>query len=55
LKASEELILLIDKHLAAVLRLADRAMVIEKGRSVWTGTSTELAATAHIRDQYLHL
>jgi branched-chain amino acid transport system ATP-binding protein len=55
LKAEGESILLIDKNLAAVLRLADRAVVIEKGCSVWTGTSTELAAAPRIRDQYLHL
>jgi branched-chain amino acid transport system ATP-binding protein len=55
LKAEGESILLIDKNLSAVLRLADRVVVIEKGRSVWTGTSTELAAAPHIRDQYLHL
>ncbi len=42
LKAEGESILLIDKNLSAVLRLADRAVVIEKGRSVWTGTSAEL-------------
>jgi branched-chain amino acid transport system ATP-binding protein len=55
LKGEGESILLIDKHLSAVLRLADRAVVIEKGRSVWTGTSAELAAAPRIRDQYLHL
>jgi branched-chain amino acid transport system ATP-binding protein len=55
LKARGESILLIDKNLSAVLRLADRAVVIEKGRSVWTGTSSELGAAPHIRDQYLHL
>jgi branched-chain amino acid transport system ATP-binding protein len=55
LKAEGEAILLIDKNLSAVLRLADRAVVIEKGRSVWTGTSSELAAAPQIRDQYLHL
>jgi branched-chain amino acid transport system ATP-binding protein len=55
LKADGESILLIDKNLSAVLRLADRAVVIEKGRSVWTGTSAELAGAPQIRDQYLHL
>jgi branched-chain amino acid transport system ATP-binding protein len=55
LKADGQSILLIDKNLSAVLRLADRAVVIEKGRSVWTGTSSELGAAPQIRDQYLHL
>jgi branched-chain amino acid transport system ATP-binding protein len=55
LKAEGESILLIDKNLSAVLRLADRGVVIEKGRSVWSGTSSALAEAPHIRDQYLHL
>ena len=55
LKARGQSILLIDKNLSSVLRLADRAVVIEKGRSVWNGTSSELGAAPQIRDQYLHL
>ncbi|WP_203076174.1 ABC transporter ATP-binding protein [Falsiroseomonas ponticola] len=55
LKAEGQAILLIDKNLAAVTRLADRHVVIEKGRTVWTGTSTELAAAPQVRDSYLHL
>ena len=35
LKTEGQSILLIDKNLAAVLRLADAAVVLEKGRSVW--------------------
>src|SRR3954463_3216142 len=49
LKAAGQSILLIDKNLSAVLRLADRAVVIEKGRTVWTGTSGQLAASPKIR------
>jgi branched-chain amino acid transport system ATP-binding protein len=55
LKAEGQAILLIDKNLAAVTRLADRHVVIEKGRTVWTGTSAELAAAPQVRDSYLHL
>jgi len=55
LKSEGQTILLIDKNLSAVLRLADRAVVIEKGRTVWTGTSAELAADPAIRDTYLHI
>jgi branched-chain amino acid transport system ATP-binding protein len=55
LKAEGQAILLIDKNLAAVTRLADRHVVIEKGRTVWTGSSAELAATPRVRDEYLHL
>ncbi len=55
LKAEGQAILLIDKNLAAVTRLADRHVVIEKGRTVWTGTSAQLAAAPEVRDNYLHL
>jgi branched-chain amino acid transport system ATP-binding protein len=55
LKAEGQAILLIDKDLAAVMRLADRHVVVEKGRSVWSGTSAELAASPELRETYLHL
>ncbi|WP_159349071.1 ABC transporter ATP-binding protein [Roseomonas harenae] len=55
LKGEGQSILLIDKNLSAVLRLADRNVVIEKGRTVWTGTSAELAAAPDIRDTHLHI
>ena len=55
LKAEGQAILLIDKNLAAVTRLADRHVVIEKGRTVWTGDSAALAAAPEVRDSYLHL
>ena len=53
LKAEGQSILLIDKSLSAVLRLADRVAAIEKGRTVWTGTSAELTATPAVRDACL--
>ena len=55
LKAEGQAILLIDKNLAAVLRLADRHVVIERGRAVWTGTSAELEASPAVRDTSLHV
>ncbi|PZW42169.1 amino acid/amide ABC transporter ATP-binding protein 2 (HAAT family) [Humitalea rosea] len=55
LKAEGQAILLIDKNLGAVLRLADRHVVVEKGRSVWTGTSAELESDPALRETYLHL
>jgi branched-chain amino acid transport system ATP-binding protein len=42
LKAEGQAILLIDKTLAALRRLADRHTVLEKGRTVWSGTGEEL-------------
>src|SRR6476469_6127603 len=44
LKADGLSILLIDKNLHAVMRLADRHVVIEKGRVAWTGSTEALAA-----------
>lgn len=55
LRAEGQAILLIDKNLAAVMRLADWHVVIEKGRLVWQGDSTALAAAPEIRDTYLHV
>jgi branched-chain amino acid transport system ATP-binding protein len=55
LKAEGQAILLIDKTLSAVLRLADRHVIIEKGRSVWTGDSEALAARPALRETYLHI
>ncbi|GGG23267.1 ABC transporter ATP-binding protein [Caldovatus sediminis] len=55
LKAEGLSILLIDKNLAAVLRLADRHVVLEKGRTVWAGSSAALAAAPEVRDAHLHV
>jgi branched-chain amino acid transport system ATP-binding protein len=53
LKAQRQAILVIDKNLEALTRLADRHYVLEKGRIVWRGNSTELRADATIRQRYL--
>ena len=55
LRAEGLAILLIDKNLAALQRLADRHVVIEKGSVVWTGTSEALSAAPEVRDTYLHV
>jgi branched-chain amino acid transport system ATP-binding protein len=55
LRAEGQAIFLIDKNLAAVMRLADWHVVIEKGRVVWQGDSAALAAAPEIRDTYLHV
>jgi branched-chain amino acid transport system ATP-binding protein len=55
LKAEGQTILLVDKHLEALLRLADRHVVIEKGHVVWTGSSAELAADPTVRAKYLQV
>jgi branched-chain amino acid transport system ATP-binding protein len=53
LKAEGLSILVIDKDLQALNKVADRHYVLEKGRVVWTGTSQELSAQQDIRHQYL--
>ena len=55
LKSERLAILLIDKSFDALLKLADRHVIIEKGVTVWSGTSSELSAAPEIRDRYLHL
>lgn len=42
LKAEGEAILIVDKTLAELLPLADRAVILENGRSVWTGPPATL-------------
>ena len=46
---------MIDKNVDALSRLADRHVILEKGRVVWTGTSAELAADPAVKDRYLHV
>jgi branched-chain amino acid transport system ATP-binding protein len=53
LKAQGQSILLIDKNIAALSRIADRNYILEKGRVVWTGTSDELLAAGELQRRYL--
>jgi len=53
LKASGLSILVIDKDLKALTRVADRHYVIEKGRVVWSGASAELARNPDVQHRYL--
>jgi branched-chain amino acid transport system ATP-binding protein len=46
-------ILIIDKNLAALKRLANRHVIIEKGVTVWSGTSPQLDAAPAIVERYL--
>jgi branched-chain amino acid transport system ATP-binding protein len=50
LKAEGQSILVIDKNVDDLARIADRHVIIEKGRPVWTGTSDELRS----REDLLH-
>ncbi len=53
LKAAGQSILVIDKNVEALTRIADRHYIIERGRVVWSGNSTELAARPDVQHQYL--
>jgi branched-chain amino acid transport system ATP-binding protein len=53
LKADGLSILLIDKDVKALTRVADRHYVLEKGRVVWSGTSSELSASPDTQHRYL--
>ena len=46
-------ILLIDKDVRALVQIADRHTVLEKGRVVWTGSSAELSASEGVQHRYL--
>jgi len=53
LKAAGQAILVIDKSVEALTRLADRHYLIERGRNVWSGTSSELQADKAAQTRYL--
>ena len=46
-------ILVIDKNVGALLRVADRHFLIERGRIVWQGSSQELGAALDVQHRYL--
>ena len=46
-------ILVIDKNVGALMRVADRHVVIERGRVVWQGASAALAAAPDVQHRYL--
>ena len=53
LKAQGQAILLIDKNVAALCRLADRHYILEKGCVAWSGSSVELRADEAVQRRYL--
>ena len=53
LRASGQSILVIDKNVEALTRIADRHTIIERGRVVWTGNSRDLAGAIDIQHRYL--
>jgi len=53
LKATGLSILVIDKNVGALMRVADRHVIIERGRVVWEGASAALAAAPDVQHRYL--
>lgn len=53
LKAAGQSILVIDKNVAALARIADRHYILEKGHVVWSGTSAALTADRELQHRFL--
>jgi branched-chain amino acid transport system ATP-binding protein len=53
LKQAGQSILIIDKNVETLIRVADRHHMIERGRIVWSGTSHELGRAPELQHRYL--
>lgn len=53
LKEKGQTILVIDKNIDALLRIADHHHIMENGRVVWSGSSSQLAADEALQSRYL--
>ena len=53
LKSAGQSILLVDKNIDALTRIADRHYIIEKGKVVWEGTSSELQGDQDLQQRFL--
>jgi branched-chain amino acid transport system ATP-binding protein len=53
LKESGQAILIIDRNIETLIRIADRHYIMEKGRFVWSGSSAALAAKPELWHRYL--
>jgi branched-chain amino acid transport system ATP-binding protein len=53
LKARGQSVLVIDKNVGNLVRIADRHTIIERGRAVWSGTSEALIAEPDLQHKYL--
>jgi branched-chain amino acid transport system ATP-binding protein len=55
LKSRGQSILIVDRNLQALKRLADCHYVIEKGRTVWSGTSADMERDSETVHRYVGL
>lgn len=53
LKEERQSILVVDKNVADLTKIADRHYIIEKGQVVWSGTSKALARDKKLQEKYL--
>ncbi|MFH0297141.1 ABC transporter ATP-binding protein [Bradyrhizobium sp. 31Argb] len=53
LKGRGQSVLVIDKNVGNLARIADRHYIIERGRTVWSGTSEQLVAEPDLQHRYL--
>jgi branched-chain amino acid transport system ATP-binding protein len=53
LKAEGQALLVIDKYVQRLVKLADRHTILERGRTVWRGSSSELGADPGLWHRYL--
>ena len=53
LKSAGQSILLVDKNIDALTRIADRHYIIEKGKVVWDGTSSELQGDQDLQHRFI--
>ncbi|WP_366655097.1 ABC transporter ATP-binding protein [Fodinicurvata sp. EGI_FJ10296] len=53
LKAEGQSILVVDKNVEALLKIADHHVIIERGRPVWSGDSGAFRADASLKQRYL--
>ena len=53
LRAAGQSLLVIDKHVERLVALADRHVILERGRIAWSGTSAQLAADRGLWQRHL--
>lgn len=53
LKDKGQSILLIDKNLKSLMKVADRHYIVEKGQIVWTGNSDEFSSSPDLQKRYI--
>ena len=53
LRAEGQTLIVVDKYVNRLVEIADRHLILERGRVAWTGTSAELAADRELWHRYL--